>query len=85
MVIVVTVNMELRMTDVPNLVSLNEACRMTSLSRTAINRYRGEGRFPQPVPIGDRRIAFVRAEVVSWITDRIADRDAKPSERGRAA
>jgi prophage regulatory protein len=61
----------------PTLVSLNEACRLTSLSRTAINRYRAEGRFPQPVPVGFRRIAFVRSEVVAWIKARIAERSAK--------
>lgn len=68
--------------DVPNLVSLNEACRMTSMSRTMINRYRAEGRFPQPVPIGFKRIAFVRAEVVGWIHARIAERDAKAKSAG---
>jgi prophage regulatory protein len=62
--------------DAPSLVSLNEACKLTSLSRTAINRYRAEGRFPQPVPIGFRRIAFVRSEVIGWIEARIAERAA---------
>ncbi len=64
-------------TESPALVSLNEACRMTSLSRTAINRYRAEDRFPQPVPVGFRRIAFVRSEVVAWIKARIAERPVK--------
>jgi prophage regulatory protein len=68
--------MERQVTDTPHLISLNEACRLTSLSRTAINRYRSEGRFPQPVPLGFRRIAFVRAEVEQWIRDRIAERAA---------
>lgn len=63
-------------TDLPTLISLNDACQLTSLSRTAINRYRAEGRFPQPVPVGFKRIAFVRAEVVAWIEARIAERDA---------
>jgi prophage regulatory protein len=49
---------------------------MTSLSRTAINKRRAEGTFPKAVPLGDRRIAFVTAEVVSWMADRIAARDA---------
>lgn len=62
------------MTDSPALISLNQACALTSLSRTAINRYRSEGRFPQPVPIGFRRIAFVRSEVIHWIEARIAER-----------
>jgi prophage regulatory protein len=68
-------------TDLPTLISLNDACRLTSLSRTAINRYRAEGRFPQPVPVGFKRIAFVRAEVVAWIEARIAERSAKAATR----
>ncbi len=64
-------------TENPVLVSLNEAVRMTSMSRTMINRYRAEGRFPQPVPIGFKRIAFVRAEVTAWIKERIAERADK--------
>lgn len=58
----------------PRLVSLNQVCAMTSLSRTAINKYRALGAFPAPVPLGERRIAFVRAEVEQWISDRIAAR-----------
>lgn len=58
----------------PALVSLRDVCGMTSLSRTAINQRRADGRFPQPVPLGDRRIAFVRSEVENWIRERIADR-----------
>ncbi|MCC3243750.1 AlpA family phage regulatory protein [Methylocystis sp. WRRC1] len=61
----------------PTLVSINETCRLTSLSRTAINRKRDEGSFPQPVPIGTRRIAFVRSEVLAWIEARIAERNTK--------
>lgn len=59
----------------PTLISLNEACRLTSLSRTFINRLRADGRFPAVVPVGDRRLAFVRAEVEAWIAARIAERD----------
>lgn len=58
------------------LVSLNDAARMTSLSRSMLNRYRGEGRFPQAVPLGDRRVAFVKSEVCAWIDARIAARPA---------
>jgi predicted DNA-binding transcriptional regulator AlpA len=58
------------------LISLNDACAMTSLSRTAINRWRSLGMFPQAVPLGDKRVAFVRAEVEQWIHDRIAARAA---------
>jgi len=68
------------MSDTPRLISLNQACDLTSLSRTAINRYRAEGRFPQPVPIGFRRIAFVRGEVEQWVRDRIAAARASATE-----
>lgn len=62
------------MSDTPVLISLNDACRMTSLSRTAINRWRDLGKFPKAVPLGDKRVAFVRAEVEQWVRDRIAQR-----------
>ena len=60
----------------PSLVSLNDACRLTSMSRTMLNRYRADGRFPAAVTLGERRIAFVRAEVQTWISERIARRAA---------
>ena len=60
----------------PMLVSLNDACAMTSMSRTMLNRYREQGRFPAAVPLGERRVAFVRSEVQSWINERIARRAA---------
>lgn len=65
------------MTDTPHLISLNDACRLTSLSRTAINRWRDLGKFPKAVALGDKRVAFVRAEVEDWIHDRIAQRARK--------
>lgn len=58
----------------PTLISLNDACNLTSLSRTAINKLRTAGKFPQAVELGDRRIAFVREEVEAWITSRISAR-----------
>lgn len=64
------------------LVGLNDICAMTSLSRTSVNKKRAAGTFPQAVPLGERRVAFVRAEVVEWIESRIAARDTKA---GRAA
>lgn len=62
------------MPDTPTLISLNDACRFTSLSRTAINRWRATGEFPAAVPLGDKRVAFVKSEVEAWITKRIASR-----------
>jgi prophage regulatory protein len=47
---------------------------MTSLSRSTVNLYRFRGDFPVAVPLGDRRVAFVREEVMAWIDQRIAGR-----------
>lgn len=65
------------MSEVPCLISLNEASKVTSLSRTMINRLRSEGRFPSAVPLGEKRIAFPRDEVAQWVRDRIAARGEK--------
>ncbi|WP_411036138.1 helix-turn-helix transcriptional regulator [Shinella sp. BYT-45] len=62
--------------NMPTLVSLNDACRMTSMSRSMLNRYRSEGRFPIAVDLGDRRVAFVRSEVAEWIQAKISARAA---------
>ncbi|MBG0802114.1 AlpA family phage regulatory protein [Methylocystis sp. H4A] len=64
-------------TETPILISVAGAAKLTSLSRTAIHRYRREGRFPEPVPLGERRIAFRRADVIAWIEARIADGRAR--------
>ena len=63
------------MSETISLLSLRDVCALTSLSRTSINREREAGRFPAAVPLGDRRVAFVREEVLSWIKSRIAIRD----------
>jgi prophage regulatory protein len=67
------------------LVSVKTACALTSLSRTMINRYRAEGRFPLAVPLGDRRVAFVKSEVSEWITARIAARPTNDNAATQAA
>lgn len=58
----------------PRLMAPKEAAEATSLSRTLLTLMASEGQFPQPVKLGERRIAFVRAEVETWIDARIADR-----------
>jgi len=60
----------------PRLVSLNDACAMTSMSRSMVNKYRALGRFPTAVPLGDKRVAFVKSEVEAWISERISARAA---------
>ena len=55
------------------LISIQEACRRSSLSRTSINKYRAAGLFPRPIKLGEKRLAFVESEVDDWIEKRIAD------------
>lgn len=52
-------------------ISLNRVCEMSSLSRTMINKLRAAGKFPTPVVFGERRIGFVKTEVLEWLQQRI--------------
>lgn len=56
------------------LMAPKEAASATSLSRVLLSLMAAEGQFPKPVRLGERRIAYVRAEVEAWIADRIAAR-----------
>jgi prophage regulatory protein len=58
------------------IISIRAVCDMTSLSRTAISKFRAAGKFPAEVALGERRIGFVRAEVMAWIEERINARKA---------
>ena len=49
----------------------------TGLSRSEIYRRTADGRFPAPIKLGERASAWNAVEVDSWITARIAARDAK--------
>lgn len=49
----------------------------TGLSRSEIYRRVSAGDFPAPCKLGERASAWNAAEIDSWITARIAMRDAK--------
>nr|WP_287172331.1 AlpA family phage regulatory protein [Mesorhizobium sp.] len=53
-----------------------EVALATSLSRPLLSLLAAEGKFCQPVKLGERRIAYVRAEVEAWIDSRINARAA---------
>lgn len=63
--------------NLPPIISIKTAAAMTSLSRPAINSLRAAGHFPAAVQLGERRIGFVRTEVVDWINSRIAARNVR--------
>lgn len=54
------------------LITGKAADKKASISRSLRHKLIKEGKFPQPVRIGVRRIAFVESEVESWIAARVA-------------
>lgn len=73
------------MTDQPQLISMNQACELTSLSRTSINRLRAANDFPKAVQVSDTKIAFVRSEVHAWVNERIRRRRTDYARKRKAA
>ncbi|HBO6963440.1 helix-turn-helix transcriptional regulator [Pseudomonas aeruginosa] len=47
----------------------------TGLARSTVYKYVGEGRFPKPIPLGDRCVGWLESEVQDWILARIEERD----------
>jgi prophage regulatory protein len=37
------------------------------------------GNFPRPIPLGERAVGWLEAEIDSWIEDRLRKRDGVPS------
>ena len=62
------------------LMTVAEVARFTTYSRTQIFKLRSEGKFPKPVPLGEKRIAFIREEVVQWYQAKVAARDCIQGE-----
>ena len=44
-----------------------EVCQITTLSRTTIYRLRLAGKFPNPIQISKRRVAYHASDVEEWI------------------
>lgn len=45
-------------------------CKLVCLSRETIRKLEAEKSFPARIRIGNRRVAWLEAEVISWIADR---------------
>ncbi|XIH78894.1 hypothetical protein C1N56_14200 [Pantoea sp. SGAir0175] len=62
-----------------SLIRLSEVQRRTGYSKAWLYRLMSEKRFPLPVKIGARAIAFIESEIDAWIEERInASRSATP-------
>jgi prophage regulatory protein len=59
---------------------LPEVEAVTGIKRSRIYEGIRDGRFPAPVPLGERAVGWVEGEVAAWQDARIAERDAELSE-----
>jgi prophage regulatory protein len=53
------------------LIRLKEVMHCSGLARSTVYKYIAEGTFPKPVPLGGRAVAWVEAEVFSWIENKV--------------
>lgn len=64
------------MTTDKTVLTLPEVVELTSLSKPTIYTYVRDGIFPKQVRIGPGRVVWRRAEVLSWLDERTAEREA---------
>ena len=50
-----------------HLLSINAVSDMTSFSRSTIYRYIAQNKFPAPIKIGSRRVAWKSTDILEWI------------------
>ncbi len=63
--------------------SIEDVCARTSLSRVSVYRKMRDGVFPKSIPLGPMRVAWVESEVERWIQERIAERGTLADARHR--
>jgi prophage regulatory protein len=59
------------------LVRTSAVLLLIPFSKATLWREIAAHRFPKPVRIGSRRIAFFQDEIDAWLAQRVAERDAK--------
>jgi prophage regulatory protein len=58
------------------IIRLRDLPTYVGLGRTQIETLIKEGRFPKPVKLSTRRIAWLESEIIAWQQQRIGERDA---------
>jgi predicted DNA-binding transcriptional regulator AlpA len=53
-----------------DLLRIKEVIKMTSLSRSSIYSLQNKNKFPQPIQLGIRAVAWVRADILNWIKEK---------------
>jgi len=64
-------------TVLPRLISRKQVEQITSLSCSSIYLLMSENRFPKPIQIGNKRVAWVSQEINEWVDDRIQNARVK--------
>lgn len=59
-----------------NMLRLKEVINKTGLSRSSVYKYISEDKFPQPVHLGERTVAWVESEIEDWLKEKIKLRDS---------
>lgn len=62
------------------LIRIKDVMDRTGLARSTIYKYISEGKFPRPIKLGARAVAWVETEIDGWIQASIEGRD----EEGRS-
>lgn len=57
------------------LIKLAKVQSMTSLGRSTIYKFISENKFPKPIKLGSKSVAWIEREILDWIEDRIFERD----------
>ena len=65
-----------------SLIRLPRVKTKTAVPRSSIYDLMAQGKFPLPVPIGVRRVAWIESEIDEWIAKQIQQR--KPRARFKA-
>ncbi|MDW6003314.1 helix-turn-helix transcriptional regulator [Vibrio mangrovi] len=63
------------MTESVNFWKLKKVMESTTLSKSTIYAYIAEDRFPKPVSLGARSVAWVESEINEWKAQQVAMRD----------
>jgi len=66
----------IRLRDLPDFVGLR---------RTAIEGMIAEGKFPKPIRLSERSMAWVESDLIAWQQERIAERDGVVTNGREAA
>ncbi|MFW1853065.1 helix-turn-helix transcriptional regulator [Acinetobacter guillouiae] len=62
------------------LIRRKEVQAKTGYGPSSIYAEMAKGRFPKPVVLSERRVAWVESEIDAWIAERIASRNASNVE-----